>query len=428
MGKNDDFVAKAVTGSSFLNGGELNARQRDVFLMFVRKFTKLIPMSRTEIMENPKLEIPKLHIGEPITIGLQDNTQITETGTPKFNQISLDTNETVSRYEITRRAVRRNVSMQRLLQQVTQAMMGQMATDLENLFINGDSSLASGTPINDLLRIDDGLDKKTDGAHLVDWKGEFVNKTLFAAMIRSMPDSYSDDPGLRFFMPRAIQVDWVELNSQRIDSIGERAFRGNVEAPFGIPIVQIPLMPSRKAVSVTVATAGHILGTTQGPWDIVTGTNDTLIINLGAGAKTVILPAGTFVAHEIAAYIRGTVGLETIVALDDGFGRLYLEHPNTGSANTLTISAANGWATLGIAVAAYAGEDAGTASDINEGCIVWLANPLNFIWGNLDRTEIYTEWNKDYARWETVVINEVDTEVEALDKVVKGINIRRRPY
>jgi len=428
MNGNDAFIHKAVTGSSFLNGGLLNAQQRDVFLMYVRKFTKLIPLCRTEIMENPRLEVPKLHIGEPITVGLADNAIINETGSPLFNQITLDTAELASRFHITRRAIRRNVSKERIVQQVSEAMLAQIATDLENLHINGDTLLGAGTPINDLLRVNDGLDKLTNGSHIVDLNGGFVSKQLFANMIRRMPDSYQDDPGLRFFMPRSIQVDWVELNSQRIDQIGERAFKGNIEAPFGIPIITIPLMPSRKPVAVTVAVAGHIMGTTQGPWNFVTGTNDTLVINLGAGAKTVTVPQGVWSAHEVAAFIRATVGLETTVVQDDGFGHLYIEHPTKGSGAILTIGAGNGWATVGIAVAAYVGTDAGSAGSLNDGAIVWLANPLNFLWGNLDKTEIYTEFEKDYARWETVVINETDTQVESLDKVVKGINVRRQPY
>lgn len=424
---NDDFI-KAVTGSSFLNGGLLNPKQRDVFLMFVRKFTKLIPLSRFESMENPRLEIPKLHIGEPITVALADNAEITETGTPLFNQIALDTAEMASRMHITRRAIRRNVSKAAIVQQVTEAMMMQIATDLENLHINGNTSLGSGTPINDLLRINQGLDVLTDSAHIVDKSGEFIDKQLFANMLRRMPENYQGDPGLRFFLPTTLQVDWVELNSQRTDSIGERSFRGNVESPFGIPLISIPLMPSRKPVTVTVEIAGHILGTVQGPFNITTGSNDEAKINLGAGEKTVTLPQGVFTATEVAALIRATGGLETIIAQDDGFGRLYLQHPTGGSGATLTIGAANGWATLGIAVAAYIGIDAGTGGTVNDGGILWLANPLNFIWGNLDLTEIFTEFNKDFARWEMVVINETDTAVESLDKVVKAINVRRRPF
>jgi hypothetical protein len=428
MNGNDEFINKAVTGSSFLNGGLLNPEQRDVFLMFVRRFTKLIPIVRTEIMENPRLEIPKLHVGEPITVGLVDNTEITETGEPLFNEISLDTVELASRFHITRRAIRRNVSRQRIVQQVTEAMMAQIATDLENLFINGDVNIAGGTPSGDLLNNDNGLDILTDNAHIVDHTGDFVSKQLFAQMIRRMPDAYQEDPGLRFFMPRAIQVDWTELNSQRIDAIGERAFRGNVEAPFAIPIITIPLMPSRKPVEVTVASSAQHVGGTQGPWTIVTGTNDEVIINLGAGAKTATLPAGVYNATQIAALIKATAGLETLIAEDDGFGRLYLEHPTPGAGNDMVVGAGNANATLGLTAATYVGEDAGTANDVLEGAIIWLANPMNFIWGNYDATEIFTEFEKDFARWETVVINEVDAAVEAEDKIVKAINVRRRPF
>jgi len=428
MDGNDQMIHKAVTGSSFLNGGLLNAKQRDVFLSYVRRFTKLIPLCRTEIMDNPRVEIPKLHVGEPITVGLTDNSLISETGTPLINNVSLETAEMVSSYHITRRAIRRNVSRERLVQQVSEAMMAQIATDMENLHINGDDTISAGTPIANLLLINDGLDKITDGAHILDHVAQFISKTLFANMIRRLPDSYQDDTGLRFFVPRSLQIDWVEINSERIDAIGERAYKGNVEAPFGVPIISIPLMPSRKSINVTVATAGHILGTTQGPWNVVTGTNDTLVVNLGAGAVTCTLPQGVFSAHEVAALLKAATGLETLIAQDDGFGHLYLQHPTSGSGATLTIGAGNGWATLGVAVAAYVGTDAGGAGTLNDGCIAWLANPLNFIWGNLDKTEVYTEWNKDYARWETVVINETDSQVESLDKVVKAINIRRRPY
>lgn len=428
MDGNDELIHKAVTGSSFLNGGLLNAKQRDVFLMFVRKFTKLIPICRTEIMDNPKVEIAKLHVGEPITVGLADNSLIGETGTPLFNQITLESEEMVSRWHITRRAIRRNISRERLVGQTTGAMMGQIATDMENLHINGDTSLGAGTPINDLLRINDGLDKITNSAHILDANANFISKQIFANMLRRMPDAYQDDPGLRFFLPRSIQIDWTELNSQRIDSIGERAFKGNVEAPFGVPIIPIPLMPSRKSVAVTVATGGHTMGTSQGPWNVVTGTNDTLIIDIGGGNKTVTLPQGVWSAHEIAAFIKATSGLATIIARDDGFGHLFLSHPTPGAGNDLVLSAANGWATLGIGVATYSGTASGAAGTLYDGSIIWLANPLNFVWGNLDKTEIYTEWEKDYARWETVVINETDSAVEALDKIVKAINVRRRPY
>jgi len=41
-------------------------------------------------------------------------------------------------------------------------------------------------------------------------------------------------------------------------------------------------------------------------------------------------------------------------------------------------------------------------------------------------TRIFSEFNKNYDRIETIVYNQVDAKVENIDAIVKGINVRRQ--
>ena len=72
------------------------------------------------------------------------------------------------------------------------------------------------------------------------------------------------------------------------------------------------------------------------------------------------------------------------------------------------------------------GSNVGVNGDRLDGSFVWLANPQNFIWGALSATEIHTKFRQERTRWETVVINETDTQVENNDAIVKAINVRRK--
>jgi len=432
---NDEVIEKTILSSDFLAGGLLNPEQVTVFIQLIRKFSKLIPMSRNVLLDNPRQTIPKLHIGEPISQGLADfggeDAEITETGKPLFNEITMDVQELISSWHVGRRSLRRNVSREALLQTVTDAMMAQVATDAENLYINGDTTLPSTTKLNKLLRVNDGVSKLCEGAHLVDWNGGYVSKALYAEMTRRLPEQYAADPGLRFIQPRAVSVDWMELNSQRVDAIGQRAFAGDVEAPFGIPIVEIPLVKSNKSLTVTEATSAIVVAITVGPFTIATGTNDVLKIDIdNAGVQTTTIPAGVFEVREIAKLINADQGL--FVARDDGYGRLVIESPTTGSTSEVDIqTGSTAAATLGIDGGGLpntvTGGDSGGTNTVYEGCELFLANPTNLIWAHYPAgTEVHTKFRQEKLHFETVVVQETDAQVENLDAVVKANNVRKR--
>jgi len=307
-------------------------------------------------------------------------------------------------------------------------LMTQISTDLENLAINGDKTISGSDPLSVLLKHDDGWDVQTETCHIVDVEGGYLSKRVFAGMLRQMPKQFRGDPGLRWILSRGANVDWMELNSDRQTATGDAALSGNAPPPFGIPIIEVPLIPDDKDVSVKTATSGITIGKRFGPF-IITATNKTVIVRIdgaGSGNVTVTLTEGTFEAFELAGMINGADSSLAGVAGDDGEGRLMIKSPTTGTSSTVVIAAGTANSTLGLTAATYAGSNAGSASLVPEGTFIWLANPKNFIWAILNGTRVHTEYEKDYDRIETVVYNKIDSAIENKNGIVKATNIRVR--
>jgi hypothetical protein len=163
----------------------------------------------------------------------------------------------------------------------------------------------------------------------------------------------------------------------------------------------------------------------------VTGSNDQTSIdnNAGDGPVVVTFTAGVHETVEIARQINvalsGTIA--DIVASDNGEGELLLVCTSTGATSKVIIAAGgnDANATLGLTAGTTTGSDAGSAGTVLEGSFVLLTNPLNLIFAMLAGTRIFSEFNKDYDRIDTVVYNQVDVNVENVDAIVKAINVRR---
>lgn len=431
MGANAQFIQKAietVETSAFLNGGRLNPEQQDAFIVLVRRFSKLIPLGRVERLTQPKMDIDKLHIGEPVTRKAPENTDAGSPQKPaKFNKVAIDAKKVRSDWQLTTESLEENIAQDDLEDQLMDAMMQQISTDLENLHINGNEALAGTTPLDELLKANDGLDKLSEDAHIVDVAGGFLSKRVFAAMLRQLPKQFRNDPGLRWLVSRGAMVDWMEQNSDRQTALGDAALQGGGIRPFGIPMEEIPLMPDDKLVNVKTATSATVLGTRFGPYEIKAGVNDKLLIDVdNAGAVLVTLSAGTFEAFEIAGKINATTLPN--VASDDGEGRLLLKSPTTGAASEIDIQAqaTSAYATLGLTVAVKNGAAAGIGQDVPEGTFIWLTNPKNMIWAMVNATRVHSEFEKDFDRIETVVFNRTDSQIENKNALVKAVNIRTR--
>lgn len=435
MGKdtNEEIIEKTIETSDFLNSGLLNPEQQDRFIVLVKKFSTLLPMVRFVRMPQPKMDIDKLHVGEPVTESADENTDTGNLAKPKFNKVELVAKKVRSAWNISTETLQANIEQNNFESTVMQAMTARIATDLEMLGIQGDSSIIGTDPVSRLLKRLDGWALQTDEGHILDAGGAAIQKGIFAEMKRMMPKQYRNDPGLRWILSDTIANDWLDTLADRETDVGDRALGGSGISPYGIPMIQVALIPDDLPVSAGAsASSAMVAGTQYGPFTFVAGALQIQINIDGAGA--VIIPFLTtriYETFELAkiindAYVTAHGAAYKYVARDDGDGQLLFVSPTTGVGSTVAIVgvANDAYTILGLTVAVTSG--AATGGTILEGSFIWLANPLNFIWGILDGTRIFTEFNKNYDRIESIIYNQVEARIENQDAVVKAVNIRRK--
>lgn len=447
---NEEMIEKAISTSDLLSGGLLNPLQQTQFITLVKKFSVLLPISRFIRMPRPLMDVDKLWIGEPVTESVDEATDTGNQSRTKHQRIVLRAQKVRSAWNITTEVLQGNIEQNEFEQTVMNTMVERISTDMEDLAINGDTTDVGTTPRDRLLRRLNGWNVQTDGSHIVDVRGASIQKGIFSEMKRRIPKQYKNDPGLRWMTGDAIATDWADVVSDRGTILGDAALQGAEMSPLGTPMLRVPLIFDDMPITVSQATSAEFLGAEFDPF-IITSTNDTIKLKVDgapvAGA-TIVLTHGTLncveVARQINAALRAAIpSLNADVASNDREGRLLLKSPTSGALSELRLmpvaAASQAYTTLGLlgpnvgpvdpfpaADVVKTGAASGTPNTVFEGSFIWLTNPKNFIWGILDGTRIFTEFNKNTDQIETIVYNQVDAQIENVDAVVKTKNIRRR--
>lgn len=458
-GGNEEIVQKAITvgstiaGDTNLNhGGRLSPTQQDEFVKLVKDTSVLLSQVRFVQMPAARHRIDRMWIGEPVTRGVGEKSIAATNSVAKFNQIALDAEKLKSDWQITTELLQENIEQGNMEDALMEMMAKRISTDLEILSIQGDSDAGTGTPFLNLISTFDGYDKLTDGAHIVEASGAGLSRALLATALRRLPEQYLQDTGLRWIMSRASAIDWLEGVAARATVGGDAALNGNpVVNPLGIPAIVVPQLPSTKPVALATTAPGSVTAAEFGPYTVVAGGADTInwdaTTTIGStpaalgGDVEITLNPGIYTVVELAAEIRraltvlGGADANSILAnisfFDDGQGRLVMQTVYGGAAQNIvtqvpTTGALRNFFVLeaGIPNGSYAGAALG-AGTINEGTFILLCNPKNLIFGMLDETRIYSEFNKDQDCIETVIYNQVAVNVENLEAIVKITNIRK---
>ena len=426
--EDQEKVIKSLETSDFGHGGLLDPKRQKKFLKYVREYGKMLPMVRFESLNQSQMTLDKLYIGEPISHAVGENDSTAFLAKPQTGQIHILTKKLKSSWNVTTETLVNNLEQKGFEQTLMEGMSRRISTDIELLAIQGDEEEYENAVdvFGRLLKRQDGWDKLTRNAHILDVGGANVQKGIFAEMIRMMPQQYLNDPGLRWFVSKSVAIDWLDQLADRMTNLGDNALNGNSVSPYGIPLVEIPLLPDSKPLSTTKATPAQVVGHRADPFTINAGENDKLKIN----GITITIPAGTHRVGFISNLINGTADL-TVKASDDTHGRLVLTDLTINAPATvpqIIIGAVDddAYEELGFAEGTTDGSLVDVAGTINEGSFIWLANPQNFIAAMRGSTRVYTEFNKDYDRVETVLYNEVDFAIENDDAIVKAVNLRKR--
>ncbi len=447
---NAEMIEKAITTSTFADGGSLNTDQQTRFVSLIRRFGVLLSQVRFVRLSQANMDIDKLHIGEPVTRSATENTGSTTKFSPKFNKVTINAKKVRTDWDTTTETLQQNIERNQFETTLMTGIAERMATDLELLAIQGDDSLTGDDPLNALLATHDGWDIQSANGHIVDVLGGNIQKAVWSDMRRALPKQFKQDRGLRFMCGDDTNVDWIDTLADRGMGVGDAALQGVGIAPYGIPLVVVNLIPEEKTVSgLTEAGSAFKIGTEYGPFSFDASSSFEIAVDNGplSPSKRVtvtITGAGvtkTLDTVEVAKLINDALVADTTnhgtafanVARDDGTGRLMLISPTTGTTSTIEVSESGSpndtLNILGIGTSGFDTTYTGTAANAGtapDGTFCWLTNPQNLIFAMLDGTRIFTEFNKDTDVIESVIYNQVDAKIENYDALVKAVNVRKK--
>jgi hypothetical protein len=278
---NEELLQKAneVTTSvvNAASGGILKPAQANRFLDFVIDQSVLMQQSRVVRMNNPSLEIDKLSVGTRL---LAKATEATDTGANAavtFTKVALTTVKLRLDWEVSTESLEDNISGDSLEDHIAQVMARQTSNDMDDLLINGDT-----TDSNALLKAQDGfikLGKASGVTH--DGLGVNISRAVYDAVLRKMPNKYLQRRNeLRYFTGPGIVQDTIYtlMNPNSAteatagapspgSTMGDRLYSnpggpnggpGSTGlAPFGIPLIEVPLLPETVAGTYDSPSGNH---------------------------------------------------------------------------------------------------------------------------------------------------------------------------
>lgn len=282
MATQEEILAKAneVTTSVVGNasGGLLNAEQANRFIDFVVDQSNLMQNSRVVRMRTPTMDIDKVSVGTRLMRKASEATDDGSNAAVTFSKVSLSSVKLRLDWELSTESLEDNIEGASLEDHLAQIMARQTANDMDDLLINGNTSSN-----NALLKALDGFVKLAlAGATVVDEGGNNVSRATYDRVLRNMPTKYLQRRNeLRFFSGAGVVQD-TSFSLQNPNSataatagapapgstFGEQAFmNGAIRAnggpgatglaPYGIPLVEIPLLPETVSGDYSSAAGNH---------------------------------------------------------------------------------------------------------------------------------------------------------------------------
>jgi hypothetical protein len=251
------------------SGGLLNPEQANRFIDYMWDATVLGPQVRTIRMRSDTVDIDKVSVGERLMRVATESVDDGVNADATFSKISLTTKKLRLDWELSTESLEDNLEGDALEDHIARLMSTQAGNDLEDVAINGDTSLSS----DPLLKAFDGWNKLAKaGGHVVDHGGDGLNRAAFNAALKAMPRKYMQRRNqLRFFTGSNLIQDYLYTISDAASSTQDLATAmirdGAVrtEGPagfttglaFGVPVQEVPLFDETQNGDYSGAAGDH---------------------------------------------------------------------------------------------------------------------------------------------------------------------------
>jgi hypothetical protein len=259
------------TASEDGNGGLLNPEQSARFLDYMFDATVIGKVARTVRMKSDTTEIDRMSVGEKLMKLATEGDNTAANAAVTFSKISLTTKKLRLDWELSTESLEDNIEGPDLEDHIARMMATQAGNDIEDVVLNGNTSLSS----DNLYKAFDGVVKKAKSdAHVVDAAGAGISRAVFNSALKALPRKYKQRrTDLRFLSGSNLIQDYLYSTSQNIQNVNPQdiasgIIRGEVApvsgpagyvAPyaFGIPIVEVPLLPETQTGDYSAASGSH---------------------------------------------------------------------------------------------------------------------------------------------------------------------------
>lgn len=303
---NQELIQKAqITTDAIAAAGKLNPEQANKFIDYVFDLTSLKGKVRQIKFKPDQLDIDKINVGSRVAVAKNEATDPQVRRGVSTSKITLSPKEIMVPFEISDDFLEYNIEGMNVEDHVIKMMATQMANDIEELFIDGESlgsarfqaDLFDGGSATHAVRdsyigLFDGWLKLARSANVVDLAGANISSTVFNRMINALPEKYKRNKGnLKFFCSSTIEQNYRQTVSARATAAGDNALSSMVNlTPYGIELVPVPLLSLTPRVTEHVTMTGVVAQQLQ-------------FTNLVANAE-IVVPT-TIGATPIAPYVEG---------------------------------------------------------------------------------------------------------------------------
>lgn len=253
---NEQLVEKAiVTTDAIASAGKLNTEQFLQFLDYVVDETALKNNARVVTFDAESLEISKIGIGTRAAVPKSEAKDPGVRRGVSTSKVTLTPKEIMVPIEVSDTFVDVNLVGASVEDTIMRIFATQLGNDLEELYISGntdgharlENSIYEGGSsslyVSDsFLALQDGWQELGESGNIVDAAGANIGLSIFSEALKALPTKYRRNKSrLRWFMSPDLAQNYMEKLSTRSDVVGSNAVSGNGVAPFGIPIVEVPL-------------------------------------------------------------------------------------------------------------------------------------------------------------------------------------------